>query len=409
MSDKRGMAFFIKIKDQVYKIPDKTLVGRGEPFNVFAQNRKIDRAHMMFLYKKKEDKFYIKDVGSRSGTFLLGRKIKKNKFIQVNAGNKIKIGEEEIELIGQITIEDFVTIKKSVLPQKAKYIKPLGIMMFIYLAVASVALFFYATDANIPFSISALLITFALMFLPFYFLGKLLDTLFQSISIKEVYYDQDGFTIHYTEGGNMSFKLKEIQYWKANNSSITINIYDKEHHIKTGGESQSFNNYLNKNLKNKKDSTQKLTLLAPLLVLIVVMSSGLIYKDINIELMANASIILLAAIFLFNKSARRHWVIQISKSFSMKKQLLSIIAFASIGVMMGSNSLDRKKTLGQINACVTGDGKVCKIISMDSLTGTVYMPDAGVLSKICAQENPLVCTELKKQKAKSIASEKKKE
>ena len=52
------MSYFIKLNDRVYKIKNRTTIGRGLPFEGLEDERDLRRAHCKII--KKNEQFYIK-------------------------------------------------------------------------------------------------------------------------------------------------------------------------------------------------------------------------------------------------------------------------------------------------------------------------------------------------------------
>lgn len=66
------MAIYLKIANTQYKLPNRIIVGRGEPFTQFLEDRSVGRAHVLLVRKK--DGVYVKDLGSDTGTYISGKK-----------------------------------------------------------------------------------------------------------------------------------------------------------------------------------------------------------------------------------------------------------------------------------------------------------------------------------------------
>jgi pSer/pThr/pTyr-binding forkhead associated (FHA) protein len=68
----------------------KITIGRDSDNDVVVDNKLASRHHAMI--QKIKDAYFIKDVGSTNGTFINGVRIPNEKYVKLNPGDKISIG-----------------------------------------------------------------------------------------------------------------------------------------------------------------------------------------------------------------------------------------------------------------------------------------------------------------------------
>lgn len=75
------------------------LVGKSQQRTDFSisDNKMISRIHATF--QQKNGKYYVCDLGSTNGTFINGRKIEKDIYEEIKAGDKILLADEKFEVI----------------------------------------------------------------------------------------------------------------------------------------------------------------------------------------------------------------------------------------------------------------------------------------------------------------------
>ena len=68
----------------------KITIGRDTDNDVVVDNKLASRHHAMI--QKIKEAYFIKDVGSTNGTFINGVRIPNEKYVKLNPGDKISIG-----------------------------------------------------------------------------------------------------------------------------------------------------------------------------------------------------------------------------------------------------------------------------------------------------------------------------
>ena len=74
----------------------KITIGRASDNNIVIDNKLASRHHA--LIQKIKDVFFLKDENSTNGTFLNGHRIPTDKYVRLNPGDKITIGNANLIL-----------------------------------------------------------------------------------------------------------------------------------------------------------------------------------------------------------------------------------------------------------------------------------------------------------------------
>ncbi len=74
----------------------KITIGRSSDNNIVIDNKLASRHHA--LIQKIKDAYFLKDENSTNGTFLNGRRIPADKYVRLNPGDKITIGNSNLIL-----------------------------------------------------------------------------------------------------------------------------------------------------------------------------------------------------------------------------------------------------------------------------------------------------------------------
>ena len=83
-------ASYLMINNKKVELVAKITIGRDTDNDVVIDNKLASRHHAMI--QKIKDAYFLKDVGSTNGTFVNGRKLPADKYIKLQPGDKITIG-----------------------------------------------------------------------------------------------------------------------------------------------------------------------------------------------------------------------------------------------------------------------------------------------------------------------------
>jgi pSer/pThr/pTyr-binding forkhead associated (FHA) protein len=83
-------ASYLMFNNKKVSLVAKITIGREYDNDVVVDNKLASRHHAMI--QKIKDAYFIKDVGSTNGTFINGIRIPNDKYVKLNPGDKISIG-----------------------------------------------------------------------------------------------------------------------------------------------------------------------------------------------------------------------------------------------------------------------------------------------------------------------------
>ncbi len=83
-------ATYLMFNKKKMKLVAKISIGRDVDNDIVVDNKLASRHHA--LIQKIKDAYFIKDQGSTNGTFVNDTRIPNDKYIKLNAGDKISIG-----------------------------------------------------------------------------------------------------------------------------------------------------------------------------------------------------------------------------------------------------------------------------------------------------------------------------
>jgi len=90
---------------------DTILIGRAADNDVQIKDAAVSRKHMKIT--RKEDKFFVEDLGSQNGTWIKGQLIRPKEAVEVEVGNSIVIGGVLVNL-GRKPLEDYLATQYSI-------------------------------------------------------------------------------------------------------------------------------------------------------------------------------------------------------------------------------------------------------------------------------------------------------
>ena len=83
-------ASYLMFNKQKIDLVAKITIGRESDNDVVVDNKLASRHHAMI--QKIKDAYFIKDVGSTNGTYINSIRIPNEKYVKLNPGDKISIG-----------------------------------------------------------------------------------------------------------------------------------------------------------------------------------------------------------------------------------------------------------------------------------------------------------------------------
>ena len=83
-------ASYLMFNNKKVSLVAKITIGRESDTDVVVDNKLASRHHAMI--QKIKNAYFIKDMGSTNGTFINGVRIPNDKYVKLNPGDKITIG-----------------------------------------------------------------------------------------------------------------------------------------------------------------------------------------------------------------------------------------------------------------------------------------------------------------------------
>lgn len=83
-------ASYLMFNKKKVELVAKITIGRESDNDVVVDNKLASRHHAMI--QKIKDAYFLRDEGSTNGTFINGVRIPKEKYVKLNPGDKITIG-----------------------------------------------------------------------------------------------------------------------------------------------------------------------------------------------------------------------------------------------------------------------------------------------------------------------------
>lgn len=390
------MAYFIRINETNFKVPHRLIIGRGEPFTVLNDDRSIARSHLLII--RKNNKFYVKDLNTESGSFIEGKKIKTKKLIEVKPDVPVKIGSSEVVILTAQPAGDFVEIKGNSLKVRASdfnfnYILSFLIIIFAFINVHSS----WKEGRSIPFLLFLFIAQLAFMGGMGFLISKWIKFL-QSMSpnqiINDVFFSDDGFTVHYGEGGNMTFKTEKIESWILGRNLIEVRMYGENHILMpTKEQVRIFEIFFNKHLKHKKNiQTRSFGSAYCYVVCLLVMFFATENPSWFQFGIAAAGMLTMASVAMLVKpDLRKYWVIPANRNFSPSKQLKSIIFSGAFAVYCAHLMISDKNLIANVESCTARNAESCKEINFYDAKFLKLKIEKGVYAYACEQGNSTAC------------------
>ena len=83
-------ASYLVFNKKRIKLVTKITIGRETDNDIVVDNKLASRHHA--IIQKIKDDYFLKDENSTNGTFLNGKKIPEGKYVRLNSGDKITVG-----------------------------------------------------------------------------------------------------------------------------------------------------------------------------------------------------------------------------------------------------------------------------------------------------------------------------
>ena len=385
------MPIFFRVKDKVFKCPDRIVIGRGAPFSVFDDNRNVARAHLLVTNKKNQ--LRIKNLHPSRETFINDNPARKRKFINVSLMDKITIGGEDIHFLPEEPEgENVINIERTIsLPIDTAFQLYFKIIYFIL-----VAFIFYNQKFSFLTFFYDVIFAFVLWG-AFSWIIKFYEKM-AAPSMKEIYISQEGFTVHFSDHQNMTFKTESIQSWFTSKygKTIYIVVHDEEYVLNTFGHFQSLLTFLRENVSAKELDKKKLE--KNWLVLLSFLIVGFVSNSyVSIAFCIICSIV--CFIMVISPNARRFWPQHVTKVYSKKKQILAILIIGFISGYMAFHKMLINVNQDRLKSCLLENGSICQKVDYSKVQSEDF--DSHDLFKkhvndACLSGNSSACNKLKR-------------
>lgn len=220
------MSIYLQIGTVSYKLPNRTIVGRGDPFTQFSEDRDISRAHLELLRKK--EGIFVRDLGSPAGTYLDGKKLPKKKFVKWSEDADLRIGSHTVGLLSSAVESECVKVNKINGNKNSSTYILKWIYSFLF-ASMMYSTWLGHSDKNFSHKVGVSVLGLVILvgsYLFFMLLFKLCSP--KNSSVTAIFLGEDGFTAHYDGGGNMTLKLIEIEEWRRHFNGALVLMKNRE-------------------------------------------------------------------------------------------------------------------------------------------------------------------------------------
>ncbi len=385
------MPIFFRVKDKVFKCPDRIVIGRGAPFSVFDDNRNVARAHLLVTNKKNQ--LRIKNLHPSRETFINDNPARKRKFINVSLMDKITIGGEDIHFLPEEPEgENVINIERTIsLPIDTAFQLYFKIIYFIL-----IAFIFYNQKFSFLTFFYDVIFAFVLWG-AFSWIIKFYEKM-AAPSMKEIYISPEGFTVHFSDHQNMTFKTESIQSWFTSKygKTIYIVVHDEEYVLNTFGHFKSLLTFLRENVSAKELDKKKLE--KNWFVLLSFLIVGFVSNSyVSIAFCIICSIV--CFIMVISPNARRFWPQHVTKVYSIKKQKIAIILLGFVTGFMAFDKYRLRENDDLVRICNLESGDVCSRINFseadpeDFSSKELYQK---TLLIACEDRNHSACKKIKK-------------
>jgi hypothetical protein len=391
------MAFFLEISGKSYKVPNKIIIGRGEPFTQLNQNRDVSRAHLCIYYE--DARWFVKNLVHESWTTMYGQPLVTDKLYEIYPEDEIEFAGEMLKIPAADPVE-FTEIRKNIsLP-----LKEISGVHLIYLAYALLVIaltLFVLKEYSLYSFLSHFMMLAALFFLPLRYALRLYLVSVKARQVRHVYFGPEGFTVHFQNQNNHTFKLNEVENWGALERSMFIRAYGNLYRLEFTGPTEGFQNYLREHLPEQERSEvimRRAQFIWAGYGLLLVASSEYFFNNHIVSMVLYLVLALVTLGMTLNRQLRQYWVVPISRQISgdVQKSTLVVTTFLSLWFLQFSWQA-RDHLMAQnhlIHECSQGTADACQKIDFNFLATQNYQLDQLTTTEACRQQNPSACHQL---------------
>lgn len=389
-SDEGDVSIYVRFDGKSYKLPDALTLGRGEPFDVI--DRTLARAHARLVFRG--GKWKIKDLFSDCGIMLNGNKIKPGKFISVQPGDKIQLGNVPLEVYESLPEGAYTEVQSFAAHDITDYAP----YFYAGLIVIGLVIAFSESSGDTMDDVFFIGIVAAFLKLASVITRALRTVYFPVRFVLESNFTYAGATFHLSDGNNFTFKYEHVTKWYMIGKCFFIHAYNRELIFLLDQGQEELASLLRDHCQKKRaigePVLEKLALLPFVFVLIAWV--GLSYADGRFFHFVGhgfgaLGVVGLLALF-FSEHLRE--LLPFPSSFSGKKLALSLATISAVTMVMQFGKFQSHyrftKTKNSLYSCVSL--KNCKSLDFTVLRGKNLLDEERLLlQKACQNGNPTAC------------------
>jgi len=96
-SIKRQSVFSLSVHGKSYPIIKEITLGRSETCDLLISDNLVSKRHAVI--QKIKDEYLIRDLDSKNGTYVNGKRISAKQYVRLKQGDVVKIGRTEMAII----------------------------------------------------------------------------------------------------------------------------------------------------------------------------------------------------------------------------------------------------------------------------------------------------------------------
>lgn len=338
------MSIYAQFDGKHYKLPDALTLGRGEPFAI--TDRTLARAHARLVQKKGVWK--IKDLHSDCGIMVNGQKIKPGKFVTVNPGDSVLLGNVSLTLSTDAPDEGFVEVENYTARDLTDY------SPYIYGGLFILALIVALTGSQGDHLDDVLFLAVSAAFLKLTsVVTQVLRTVYFPMKVVlETNLTDTGVTFHVTGKRNFSLKFTDVTSWHIVGKCFFISAYNKDLIFLLNEGHEKLTESLREKCPRARSLAEPvLERLALLPIFFVLLSWGILFSnpDRFFQFVGHGFGLLgITGLLIFFFSEHLRELLPIPRSVPGKKIALSLGTIAAVTLVMQFGRLQQSVKLSRV-------------------------------------------------------------
>ena len=218
------MSKYINVDGYIVEFDDFIILGKGAPFENMVNSQSLSRAHL-YIYIE-NNKIYVKDLGSKNGTFLDKQKLEPGEAYKVNSSSRLLIGDHRI-IFPKNCNKDEINDYKDFHSINIKFLslEKLGYLSVLVAFLVTIPQFGTQNIVNVVISlITNGMILFGLGYLWLKLILKI------DMAYIHAYIGKYGIGIYSNSSGEY-FKFSDIEKLEVNGSSVIIHVNNRDFRV----------------------------------------------------------------------------------------------------------------------------------------------------------------------------------